>query len=417
MLVSARLRWPRARTVRPLAAAAIAALITVALLPLTTNAASPSGDLLLFQKTSGPWQLTDVSSLVGGITTSTATRSVPFKDPDGNLDVFAADPSGHLLKFSQPLGGGGWQVLDLTAAVGGTTITSEPSPIQVGSGVQVYAIGGDGNEQSFNRDQPGGQWQVFLASSGQALRGNPQAVFDGTNVHVYSQRSDGHLLEMFKPPATGWQLFDLTASVSGVAGLNPTPILYSGNSVQALAVDTNGHLWDYVEPFAGPSQEIGAFDETANAGATSPFANPKPILFPEGGSTLEVFGPGRLANGLDSDLGNFQKTPTANWEFFDTTSNSTPNRFGIDSNGIAAPLANGSDIHVYGTAQFNLTCHLRVYSGFLRLIEWFKTPSVANWQTFDIGAAAGRQNFSTLSDPASIFFDSSGILDVFATGT
>jgi len=367
---------------------------------------------------SGQWSLTDVTGATG-FATSKSIRAVPFLDPNGNLDVFAANPSGQLLLFSRPLGGGFYQVQNLSAAVGGMTIVSEPSPIHYGNGVQVFALGGDGNEQAWVQSQPGAAWQVFPVSNSQPLAGNPQAITDGTNVHVYAYRSDNHhLMELFKPQTTGWQLFDLSATVSGVDGVNPTPYLYGGNSVQTLAInDATHHLWAYVELFAGPSQGVSSFDLTALAGAPAPIDNPKPALFPEGGTTVEVFGPGHNSGDqFDKNLVNYQKIPTSNWQYFDTSNNSIP-QSGIINQGIPAPIVDGNDIHVFGHAHFDLGCQgFNCTNVFDTVVDWFKTPSVANWQAIDIGQAVGR-HFASLSDPGSMFVDSTSTIEVFATGS
>jgi len=414
----------RQATRRLLAARLAVALIALSaglLAPQSAHAATPAGNLLEWSMVlgSGQWQLHDVTAATG-VTTSESTRSVPFLDPNGNLDVFAAGPNGQLLLFSRPLSGGSYQVENLSAAVGGMTITSEPSPIVYGSGVQVFALGGDGNEQDWVRAQPGASWQIFPVSNSQPITGNPQAISDGTNVHVFAYRSDNHhLLELFKQPSSGWQLFDLSATISGVDGVNPTPYLYGGNSVQTLAIDDNSHhLWSYVEPFSGPSSNTDAYDLTALASAPPPIDNPKPILFPEGGTTVEVFGPGPTDPAPDTDLVNYQKIPTSNWQFYNTTKNSVPQQLGLLTHSIPAPIVDGSDIHVYAPAVFLIGGGgVNAPTPTQRLIEWFKTPSVANWQTFDIGAAAGRQNFTALSSPAAMFVDSTSTVEVFATGS
>ncbi len=218
----------RTRKMVPLSLAVVAALAAMALSAAPAQAASESLGVWT-SNGAGGWSFQNVTAAVGG--TSISGQAKPIIDGHGIIHVYASSPSGDLLEFiqGQP---GQWTVTDLSSLVGGATIATDPTPLllagSAGVDVQVFALNSAGHLLSFveGNSNPG-VWQVFdltaLSGSTATLAGDVGAIQVGNDLHIYAI-GNAALHDFVKAPTSNWMDVNLSAitgqQVTGVATSN-----------------------------------------------------------------------------------------------------------------------------------------------------------------------------------------------------
>lgn len=299
-------------------------------------------------------------------------------------------------------GTGGWSFQNVTAAVGGTSITGEAKPIIDGHGViHVYASSPSGDLLEFIQGQPG-QWTVTDLSSlvgGATIATDPTPLLlhgsAGVDIQVFALNSAGHLLSFVEGnnnPGV-WSVYDLTAlsgstatlpSTFTFAGPNPSPssvgAIQVGNDLHIYAIDNNLSLHDFVK-----TPTSNWVDVNLSAIACCPpqpngqvSANGVPAPFAYGGNSIQITALDFIHN---SRMGTFVEgvqpdgSLTGSPAFYDIGAPaSSPSFQSVDT--VGNPLvfgANNQDVGVFSED-----------SAIGRIVEFFKAPT-ANWTTDVVG--------------------------------
>ena len=115
--------------------------------------------------------------------------------------------------------------------------------------------------------------------------GSPATIVDPNGeLDALAIGTNGHLYQYFRPPSTGiWGAVDLTSmSNTPTAAGSPATIVDPNGELDALAIGTNGHLYQYFRP---PSTGIwGAVDLTSMSNTPSAAGSPATIVESERGA-------------------------------------------------------------------------------------------------------------------------------------
>jgi hypothetical protein len=234
--------------------------------------------------------------------------------------VFAVDPAAHLRDFAQAQGGA-WSSGDLTATVPGSPagVAGQPAAVLAGADLRVFALAA-GTNHLVQWDRSGGSWTTSdlsaLTQDTTPLTRTPDAVFDGTTVHVYVVDANAHLLDFFLTQAA-WHVLDLSAAT--VTTASGSPSAYSdGTFMHVSVVGSNGHLLAFTDGMPPTSIRPQVTDVTTSApvaafptsDTSAAFTTPGPGVFNPG--RADVFADGSMA-GAGNHLIDWFKNPGGPW--------------------------------------------------------------------------------------------------------
>jgi hypothetical protein len=235
---------------------------------------------------------------------------------DGNLYVFALKSSGEI--WYDKLSGGTWG--GFSSLETGADFSSNPTVVQYGAALGVYAVGTDGQMYGDSLD---GSWSNFgVIGSGAYFEGNPAAitrytdsgsgdtvlVAEGTNNEYYWTKWSG----------SGWSTWsniDSSSTFANPSSTSPTYPSYgpsvglSGSSVYVFGRGTNNEI--YADSWNGSSWST-AFSNIAS-GATFEY-DPAELNFD---GILQVLGTGTDEHVYNNYL------PSGGWAGFSSTDSSS----------------------------------------------------------------------------------------------
>jgi hypothetical protein len=185
------------------------------------------------------WHLENLSFAVGGQTI--ASNPIYF-NKNGVQHIFAIDSNRHLREWWRT--NGGWHLEDLSLAVGG----------QIVKGELVYFFNQNGNQYIFARDTDGHIQQWWKAANSgwhlenfnfalgvEIIAGNPVYANDNGIQHLFARDRNNHLREWWNVDGE-WHLEDLSIAVGGQTIVSD-PVYYKKNGKQQIfALDAEGNI-------------------------------------------------------------------------------------------------------------------------------------------------------------------------------
>ena len=168
----------------------------------------------------------------------------PFysSDDNGTQHVFVRDSNNNLLERWWTADSG-WHLENLSLAVGGQTIASNPIYFNENGVQHIFAIDFNGHLREWWRTDGGWHLEdLSLAVGGQIVKGELVYFF---NQHIFARDTDGHIQQWWKAANSGWHLdnFHLALGVDIIAG---NPVYFNDNGIQHLfARDRNNHLREW----------------------------------------------------------------------------------------------------------------------------------------------------------------------------
>jgi hypothetical protein len=239
------------------------------------------------------WNAIDVSAEAGGMAIEGDGSILVV---GSTLDVFAQGANGDLIEFSGTgTGGRSWVESDLSQASGGPALSGSPTAVLYGqSSIHVYGATPAGHLFEFVNDgqagRPWGAYDLTVEAAGPSMSGQPSAIVYGPTVHAYVNAS-GHVIEFVNDGFGGrlWNAYDLTSISRGpaVAG-DPAAVFYSASVVDIFAQGPGGDLVSYVNDGFG-GRLWNAYDLTSASAGPSVGADPSAIV---NGGALSVFAAG-----------------------------------------------------------------------------------------------------------------------------
>jgi hypothetical protein len=202
------------------------------------------------------WRLVDLSARVGEQPIAGVPHGYTLRDYaiDATQHIAARGPNDELLEWWWNREDG-WQLVDLSARVGGQKISSDPSayilytllgtPTDTTQHIVARGPNDELLEWSWNREHG---WRLFDLSvrvGGQLIAGAPQGYALRDTQHIVARGPNDELLEWSWNREHGWQLVDLSAWVGGqlIAG---APHGYTfGDSRHVVARGLNGELLEW----------------------------------------------------------------------------------------------------------------------------------------------------------------------------
>jgi hypothetical protein len=160
-------------------------------------------------------------SATSGLTTPPASSTII--EQNGSLDVTAVGTNGHLYQFNRDPNTYAWAGYDLTAATGGgDTVTGSPVAIyDPGGGLDVMAVGTNGHLFQFHRDPSTFAWTGYdltaATGGGDTVTGSPATIIEqNDSLDVLAVGTNGHLYQFNRDPNTyAWTAWDLTSASGG----------------------------------------------------------------------------------------------------------------------------------------------------------------------------------------------------------
>jgi len=243
-------------------------------------------------KNGRPWNAYDLTTAVNG--PGIVGSPTALVDPrDGLVHAFARASNGDLLEYvNDQTGPQPWSVTDLTAIAGGAIpLSGDPDPVYDSAQglLHVYSEGSDGDLLEYVNDGASGNtWNAydlsFFAGNGSPVTGTASAVYDSAQdlVHVYVQSAAGHLVEYLSDHASGhvWNAYDLSLFAGGGSPVGGSPGAFYHpvqDLVHVYVRSAAGDLVEYVSDHLN-GHVWNAYDLTVYAGGGSAaFDTPKPV--------------------------------------------------------------------------------------------------------------------------------------------
>jgi hypothetical protein len=302
---------------------------------------STNGDLVEFDNDGANhrlWNSYDLTQAAGGPTIGADPAVVLYQGTA--VHIFAEAANGDLVQYTNDGAGGRlWNAYDLTELTSGPSIGGDPSPVIIGSSVDVFARATSGDLVEFSNTTAGnGTWSVSdltQSSGGPQLNGDPAGVVSGTSLHVYAQGPGGDLYEFASASGDQWGSSDLTAVTDGpqVTG-RPSPVAV-GSAIDVPVRATSGDLVDFV--YSG--QSWSTTDLTSVTGGPTIGGDPGAVLY--GATSIHIYAEGSDGNHL-TEFVNDGAAGRA-WNAYDITQASGGPAVGGDP----SPLVYGTTVHVY----------------------------------------------------------------------
>ena len=306
---------------------------------------SATGDLVQYANDSAggrPWNAYDLTTAAGGPQIAGDPSAVVVNE--AAVYVFARMSSGDLVEFTNDgTGSHLWNTIDISADSGGMAIQGDESVLVVGSALDVFGQGANGNLVEFSGTGTGGRsWSesdLSRASAGPALSGSPGAVLYGqASIHVYGATPAGHLFEFVNDGQDGrsWSAYDLTVDGAGPSTSGqPSAIVY-GPTVHVY-VNASGHVIEFVNDGFG-GRLWNAYDLTSISRGPAVAGDPAAVFYSASGVDIFVQGPG-------GDLVSYVNDGFAGrlWNAYDLTSASAGPSVGADPSAIV----NGGALSVF----------------------------------------------------------------------
>jgi hypothetical protein len=306
---------------------------------------SATGDLVQYANDGAggrPWNAYDLSAAAGGPPIAGDPSAVVVNTTA--VYVFARAASGDLVEFTNDgTGSHLWNAVDVSATTGGMAIEGDGSVLVVGSTLDVFAQGANGDLIEFSGTGTGARsWvesDLSQASSGPALSGSPNAVLYGqSSIHVYGASPAGHLFEFVNDGQGGrpWSAYDLSAAAAGPAmSGQPSAIVY-GPTVHVY-VNASGHVTEFVNDGFG-GRLWNAYDLTSISRGLPATGDPTAVFYTSSVVNVFVQGPGGvLLTYVNDGLGGRL------WNAYDLTSASSGPTVGADP----AAIVNGGAVAVF----------------------------------------------------------------------
>jgi hypothetical protein len=302
---------------------------------------SAIGDLSQFANDSAggrTWNAYDLTSASSGPQIAGDPSAIVVNKT--SVFVFARSTSGDLVEFTNDgTGHQLWNAVDVSQGSGGGAVQGDVSVIAVGSALEAFAQGANGDLIQFTGTGSGARsWSesdLSQASGGPSLSASPGAVLYGqSSIHVYGESPSGHLFEFVNDGqgARSWSAYDLSTIAAGpTASGQPSAIVY-GPTVHVY-VNTAGRLTEYVNDGYG-GRLWNSYDLTAISHGPAVTGDPSAAFYTSSVVDIFVQGPGGdLVSYVNDGYGGRL------WNSYDLTSASGGPAIGADP---AAIINNGA---------------------------------------------------------------------------
>jgi hypothetical protein len=269
-----------------------------------------------------------------------------------------------------------------------------PTDIVVGSSGQSYFSRDAANGDLVNTYYNASGWSVFDLTASEnspaMAPGTPDVVTNANGtVDIFTTAADGHLISTYDDVSGAWHVFDLTASegAPSVAG-SPMAVENSDGTYTITVRSTAGDLVSVYDDAAGAWH---VFDFTVSEGAPTITGNPDLVAGADG--TEDIF-----ATSAAGHLVSVYDDASGAWHVFDLTASE------------GAPSVAGSPMAVENS---NGTYTITVRSTAGDLVSVYDDAAGA-WHVFDFTVSEGAP---TITGNPDVVAGADGTEDIFATST